>query len=247
MILSQSDHRFITFSVICGIISIVFFRWRLQKAFFTRQSVGSHGCRGISCKDFFPILSCFSCCRTKHNPDNYPLKMSDLKAVTPEYVSNVAVDYWRLNSSSRSAPPFAVMSMSPCENQRIDQPGHAVDLLLSCDASQPIDSQPEHKVKFPRSVDQADAMVTSAAVMALSPEQNEPFRDLQIMLGLILRKGFKTGQPQEQPPLHRRLCYGVGRAEISLRQKEKNSDPLDSVYIFLKYSIRVRPVLPYSI
>jgi len=189
--------------------TFIYYKWRLQKAFFTRQSVGSHGCRGISCKDFFPILSCFPCCRTKHNPDNYPLKMSDLKAVTPEYVSNVAVDYWRLNSSSRSAPSFAVMSMSPCENQRIDQPGHTVDLSLSSDASQRIDSQPERKVKLPRSVNQADAMVTSAAVMALSPEQNEPFRDLQIMLGLTLRKGFKTGQPQEQPPLHRRLCYGL--------------------------------------
>ena len=49
----------------------------------------------------------------------------------------------------------------------------------------------------PRSVDQADAMVTSAAVMALRPEQNEPFRDLQIMVGLILRKGFKTEQHKE--------------------------------------------------
>ena len=147
--------------------------------------------------------------------------MSDLRDVKPQYVSNVAVDYWRLNSSSRSTPPFAVMSMSPYENQRIDQPGHTVDLSLSSDTSQRIDSQPERKVKLPKSVDQADAMVTSAAIMALSPEQNEPFRDLQIMLGLILRKGFKTGQPQKQPRLHRRLCYGVGRAEISLRQKEK--------------------------
>ncbi|XP_044176901.1 uncharacterized protein LOC114967550 isoform X2 [Acropora millepora] len=157
-------------------------RWRLQKAFFTPQSVGSHGCRGISCKDFFPVLSCFPCCRTTHDPetyplmhdpDTYPLKMSDLQDVSPQYVSNVAVDYWRLNSSSQSAPPFAVMSMSPCENQRIDQP-------------------PGHTVNFsPNDVSLVDAMVTSAAVMAISPEQNEPFRDLQIMLGLTLRKQFK--------------------------------------------------------
>ena len=124
--------------------------------------------------------------------------MSDLEAVAPEYVSNVAVDYWRLNSSSGGASPFAVMSLSPDLNQRIDcQPGHSVKLP-------------------PGSVDQADAMVTSAAVMALSPELNEPFRDLQIMLGLILRKGFKTKQHQELPCLRWPLCSAVSRAEISV-------------------------------
>ena len=194
----------ILYSVTCDIILLIFFRWRLQKAFFTPQSVGSHGCRGISCKEFFPVLSCFPCCRIEHDPNTYPLKMSDLENVKPEYVSNVAVDYWQLNSSSRSTPPFAVMSLSPEANRRIDSP-------------------PDHIVNLPpRSVDQADAMVTSAAVMALSPEQNEPFRDLQIMLGLILRKGFKTGQPQQQPSLCRRLCSGVGRAEISVINYESS-------------------------
>ena len=190
--------NFYTLIVTDEVILLIFFRWRLQKAFFTPQSAGSHGCRGISCKDFFPILSCFACCRNKRDPDTYPLKMSDLRDVKPQYVSNVAVDYWRLNSSSRSTPPFAVVSLAPDTNQRIDGP-------------------PEHTLNIdPENVDQVDAMVTSAAVMALSPEQNEPFRDLQIMLGLSLRKGFKTGQPQEQPRLHRRLCYGVGRAKISV-------------------------------
>ena len=88
---------------------------------------------------------------------------------------------------------------------------------LAPDTNQRIDGPPEHTLNIePGNVDQVDAMVTSAAVMALSPEQNEPFRDLQIMLGLSLRKGFKTGQPQEQLRLHRRLCYGVGRAETSV-------------------------------
>ena len=184
--------------------------------------------------------------------------MSELRNVTPKYVSNVAADYWRLNSSSQSAPPFAVMSMSPDEIQRIDQPGHTVDLSLSPDANQridqsghavnlalpqkddqlidqpghtgnlspspdstsPIDCQPKHKLYLsPSNVSQVDAMVTSAAVMAISPEQDEPYRDLQIMLGLSLRKGFKTQQPQKQPKEQpqeqpRRLCSGVGRAEI---------------------------------
>ena len=178
--------------------------------------------------------------------------MSDLQNVTPKYVSNVAVDYWKLNSSSQSAPPFAVMSMSPDEIQRIDQPAHTVDLSLSPDANQPIDQsghavnlalsqdedqlidqprhtanlspspdstppidcQPENKLYLsPKNVSLADAMVTSAAVMAISPEQNEPYRDLQIMLGLILRKGFKPTPYQESSPCGQ--CFsGVGWDEI---------------------------------
>ena len=74
-------------------------------------------------------------------------------------------------------PSYAVMYLSPKENERIDhQPGETCD-----------------EVKLtPCYVHQPDAMVTSAAVMALSPEQDEPFRDLQIMLGLTLRKGFRS-------------------------------------------------------
>ncbi|KAK2556027.1 hypothetical protein P5673_022027 [Acropora cervicornis] len=88
-------------------------KWRLQKAFFTRYSFGSHGCRGISCKEFLPVLSSFPCCCIKHDLNTYPLKMSELKPVTPEYVNNIAIDSWRLNSSSRTTPPFAAISLSP--------------------------------------------------------------------------------------------------------------------------------------
>ena len=132
-----------------------------------------------------------------HDPDTYPLKMADLQDVSPEYVSNVAVDYWSLNSSSQNAPPFAVMSMSPRENQRIDQPpGHTVNLS-------------------PNDVSLVDAMVTSAAVMAISLEQNEPFRDLQIMQGLTVRKAFKPSQNPESLSCGQPFsCNWVGWDEI---------------------------------
>lgn len=102
--------------------------------------------------------------------------MSDLEEVTPQYISNVAVDYWRKKPSLKE-PSYSVMALSPTENERVDhQPGEpgVKDTLL------------------PRNVNQADAMVTSAAVMAISPEQDEPFRDLQILLGLTLRKGIRS-------------------------------------------------------
>lgn len=102
--------------------------------------------------------------------------MSDLEEIKPQYISNVAVDYWRKKPILKE-PSYSVMALSPKENERIDhhpgEPG-VEDTLL------------------PRNVHQTDAMVTSAAVMAISPEQEEPFRDLQILLGLTLRKGIRS-------------------------------------------------------
>ena len=119
------------------------------------------------------------------------------------------------------------LSLSPDSNQPIDQSGHAVNLALSQDEDQlidhlspspdstpPIDCQPENKLYLsPKDVSLADAMVTSAAVMAISPEQNEPYRDLQIMLGLILRKGFKPTPYRESSSCWQSLSW-VGWEEI---------------------------------
>ena len=102
--------------------------------------------------------------------------MADLKQIKPQYISNVAVDYWRKKPSLKE-PSYSVMALSPTGNERIDH--------------QPGEPGVEKKL-LPSNVHQADAMVTSAAVMALSPEQEEPFRDLQILLGLTLRKGIRS-------------------------------------------------------
>ena len=100
--------------------------------------------------------------------------MSDLEGIKPEYISCMAVDYWPKEKEESS---YAVMVLSPTEFERIDHQ----------------DGEPEVTEKLnPRNVSVADAMVTSAAVMTLSPEQEEPYRDLQVQLGLTLRKGFST-------------------------------------------------------
>ena len=150
---------------------VLTFRWRLQRAFFTKTSVGSLGCNGIGCREFFPILSCT---RPEHNPNNEPPVMGDLEGIKPEYISCMAVDYWPKEEEESS---YAVMALSPTEFERIDHQ----------------DKEPKvTKQLNPRNVSVADAMVTSAAVMTLSPEQEKPYRDLQVQLGLTLRKGFST-------------------------------------------------------
>ena len=88
--------------------------------------------------------------------------MDDLKEVKPEYISCVAVDYWRKEWKEL---PYAVMALSPNKIERIDD--------------QPGNSRVSEVLK-PENVSVADAMVTSAAVMTLSPEQEEPYRDLQV-------------------------------------------------------------------
>lgn len=155
-----------------------YYKWRLQQAFFTKESVGFLGCNGIRCRDFFPILSRYR--PEKHDPAKEPLVMDDLKQVKPQYISNVAVDYWRKKPILKE-PSYAIMALSPTENERIDH--------------QPGEPGVEDKL-CPKYVNQTDAMVTSAAVMALSPEQEEPFRDLQMLLGFTLRKGIRSN-PKE--------------------------------------------------
>ena len=124
--------------------------------------------------------------------------MDDLKEVKPEYISCVAVDYWRKEWKEL---PYAVMALSPNKIERIDdQPGKS---RVS-------------KILKPENVSVADAMVTSAAVMTLSPEQEEPYRDLQVQLGLTLRKGFsaeeggiasKVGGMESEFTFLRKLTY----------------------------------------
>ena len=174
---------------------VLTFRWRLQRAFFTETSVGPLGCKGIGCRDFFPILSCT---RPVRNKERVPLMMDDLTEVKPEYISCVAVDYWRKEGKEL---PYAVMALSPNKIERIDdQPGES---RVS-------------KIFKPENVSVADAMVTSAAVMTLSPEQEEPYRDLQVQLGLTLRKGFsaeeggiasKVGGTESEFTFLRKLTY----------------------------------------
>lgn len=124
--------------------------------------------------------------------------MDDLTEVKPEYISCVAVDYWRKEGKEL---PYAVMALSPNKIERIDD--------------QPGESRVSEVLK-PENVSVADAMVTSAAVMTLSPEQEEPYRDLQVQLGLTLRKGFsaeeggiasKVGGTESEFTFLRKLTY----------------------------------------
>ena len=119
---------------------------------------------------------------------------SELDEVTPQYISNVAVDYWRKKQSLKE-PSYSVMALSPTENERIDhqlgEPG-VKDTLL------------------PSNMNQADAMVTSSTVIALSPEQEDPFRDLSI---LLLRKGIRSNPHDSVGCVKERIANKVRNEE----------------------------------
>ena len=159
-------------------------RWRLQRAFFYGRDEGFFGCQGITCDDFFPVVG--RLCPHKGDPDSHEqLTMHDIRDTKPEYISNMTVDYWK---GAPDKPPFELMAISPHEVARIDhQPG-------ACGGQDTLS---------PRHVKVADAMTIAASVVTNKETLDDPFRDLQILLGLAIRKHKKSyySQDEEQTPL----------------------------------------------
>ena len=105
--------------------------------------------------------------------------MADLREMKPQYISNVAVDYWR---KTHDKPPYGLISISPQQVERIDQ--------------QPGESDFQGKLD-PGNFKVADAMTISASVKSASMEDDELFRDLQILLGLAIRKSVRSSPMED--------------------------------------------------
>ncbi|KAK3744878.1 hypothetical protein QZH41_013761, partial [Actinostola sp. cb2023] len=142
--------------------------WRLQFSFFTKESVGPIGCGGITCSDFFPVLSticdCSNCCNKKK-----ALTMADIADMKPHYISNIVADYWR-----RDAKMLPETMIGLCSKK--------IEIITEDPGSDKLSSS-----LSPRHIKLADAMSTAA--MITKPPHNlddkfEPFRELQLILGL---------------------------------------------------------------
>ncbi|XP_048589540.1 uncharacterized protein LOC5516493 isoform X2 [Nematostella vectensis] len=158
-------------------------KWRLQYAFFTKESVGRYGCSGITCTDFFPVLSPLLHCSRCQATNDKTLTLASLAGMRPQYISNVVADYWRIRKlGDPDEPPEAMISLSSTEIEVItEQPGSGTD-AIQCSLL------PEH-IKL------ADAMTTAALVVRPPREQDkqfEPFRELQIILGLANNNAVPT-------------------------------------------------------
>jgi len=140
-----------------------FHRWRLQKAFYHPDGLGTAGCSGIGMQDIFPAwLACPSRChrvaRVSDNDDNLDgegraktrsLSLADLKDTKPEYVSNIVVNRWKLSKESEES--YGLLTMSSTGIDRLDRtqgPDPFKDRL------------------GPADIKLSDAMATSAAALS---------------------------------------------------------------------------------
>ena len=85
-------------------------RWRTQKAFYTRESVGWSGCSGIECTDFYPSSKC--CQSYDGEPLNRALTLGDLEGMKPEWICNVLVDGWQRGYEA-DEPKYHLLTLSP--------------------------------------------------------------------------------------------------------------------------------------
>lgn len=152
------------------------FRWRLQKAFYTDLSIGPTGCSGIGLEDICLRWTCVS--QVKRPPlaanDPGPLSLGDLQRVTPQYLSNVVVNEWRVAESDDQLE-YELLVMSPTGIERLDR--------------RPEEHQFQNKLD-PQDIDLSAAMATSAAAVAQHmgayQQSVESFKQLQIVLGLAM-------------------------------------------------------------
>ncbi|XP_015769741.1 PREDICTED: uncharacterized protein LOC107348229 [Acropora digitifera] len=172
----------------------LFNRWRLQRAFYTRESVGKWGCRGIGFEDIF-LTMCQCPSHKEHeqlgNDESGPLTLGDLEPkMKPQYISNVVVNEWSLDEDEKHT--YELLLMSPKVIERLDRRESQVQF--------------KHRLE-PKDVKLSAAMATSAAAVARNmgayENSTEAFKQLQVVLGM----GMDSSWVSDTQTLHKRKWY----------------------------------------
>ena len=168
-------------------------RWRLQRAFYTPQSVGKWGCQGVGLEDLF-LASCKCASQTEYkhlgHDESGPLTLGDLGPnMKPQYMSNVVVNEWSLDEDEKQR--YELLVMSPTVIERLDRREGQVQF--------------EGRLE-PKHVKLSAAMATSAAAVARNMGAYEDstvgFKQLQVVLGL----GMDSFWVSDVESLRRRNC-----------------------------------------
>ena len=160
-------------------------RWRLQKAFYSKESLATKGCLEILHDIFCPLWTCL---KRKQKQWSYhreqrasvaflendidpankrSLNLADLRDLEPEYISNMTIHSWKKEEDSDSDDNL--LTMSPTTIERLDQDPSTVD--------------PFKDRLRPRDIELSDAMATSAAAISGYDDNLEVLR-LSTILGL---------------------------------------------------------------
>ena len=183
-------------------------RWRLEKAFYSKESLATKGCLEILHDIFCPLWTCLKrkqkqqSCHSerrgsyeflKDDPANErSLNLADLGDLDPEYISNMTIHSWKKKGDSDSDDDL--LTMSPTTIERLDRDPTTIERLdrdpttierLDRDPStvnQSPDDPFKHKLS-PRDIELSDAMATSAAAISRYDNNFEVLR-LSTILGL---------------------------------------------------------------
>ena len=168
-------------------------RWRLEKAFYSKESLATKGCLEILHDIFCPLWTCLkkkqkqqsyhgerngSYESLKDDPANErSLNLADLgnldpKYIYPEYISNMTIHSWKKKGDSDSDDDL--LTMSPTTIERLDRVPSTVD-------QSPDD--PFTGKLGPQDIELSEAMATSAAAISRYDNNFEVLR-LSTILGL---------------------------------------------------------------
>ena len=173
-------------------------RWRLEKAFYSKESLATKGCLEILHDIFCPLWTCLkrkqkqqSCHRErrgsyeslKDDPANErSLNLEDLGDIDPEYISNMTIHSWKKKGDSDSDDDL--LTMSPTTIERLDRDPTTIE-RLDRDPST-VDQSPDDPFKDklrPQDIELSDAIATSAAAISRYDNNFEVLR-LSTILGL---------------------------------------------------------------
>ena len=149
-------------------------RWRLQKAFYHKDSLESGECAGIGLQDICPLWTCLSWNGQKRGVESRPLTLADLKGIKPEYLSNMVVNRWK--KSDECQEHYELFTMSPTVIERFDRDQRKEQFEGRLD---------------PEDVKLSDAMATSAA--ALSSHMGKYDHSIEGLTRLHTLLGFEMG------------------------------------------------------
>ena len=93
---------------------MLFVRWRLQKAFYTPQSVGETGCSGIGWHDLILTYPRFI------SKERKILNLADFENISPYYICNTTVNNWKRTPDNEES--YELLTLTPREIQRLDSP-----------------------------------------------------------------------------------------------------------------------------
>ena len=173
-------------------------RWRLEKAFYSKESLATKGCLEILHEIFCPLWTCLkrkqkqqSCHRErkgsyeslKDDPANErSLNLADLGDLDTEYISNMTIHSWKKKGDSDSDDDL--LTMSPTTIERLDRDPTTIE-RLDRDPST-VDQSPDDPFTGklgPQDIELSDAMATSAAAISRYDNNFEVLR-LSTILGL---------------------------------------------------------------